>query len=93
MQDYEIVWILGGGAGESEGQESAERLRELVGGLGGKIAGVKPWGKRTLAYPIEKNTEGYYLESQFSMEPSNTGEFERAISADRNIIRHLLVKK
>lgn len=93
MREYEIVWILGDGAGDNEGRASAEKVRELISSLGGETAAVKPWGKRSLAYPIERNTEGFYLESQFSLDPSRANEFGRAIDADREIIRHIIVKK
>lgn len=93
MRDYEIVWILGGGAGENEGRESAEKMQSLIGSLGGKTTSVKPWGKRTLSYQIQKNTEGYYVESQYSLDASRANEFARAVEADRSIIRHLIVKK
>ena len=93
MRDYEIVWILGGGAGEKEGRASAEKVRELISSLGGKTTAVKPWGKRSLAYPIEHNQEGYYMESQYSLDPAKANDFRRAVDADREIIRHLIVKK
>lgn len=93
MRDYEIVWILGAKAADKEGQESAQKVRGLVDSLGGKVQETKPWGKRNLAYPIQKNTEGFYLEMSFAMEPDQTIEFERAINADRDVIRHLIVKK
>ena len=93
MRDYEIVWILGDGAGDNEGRASAEKIRELVSSLGGKTTAVKPWGKRSLAYPIERYTEGFYIESQFSLDPSKANDFRRAIDADREIIRHIIVKK
>lgn len=93
MRDYEIVWILGDGAGDKEGRESADKVRELISSLGGTTTAVKPWGKRTLAYPINRNKEGFYLESQFSLDPTKAIDFRRAIDADRGIIRHLIVKK
>ncbi len=93
MRDYEIVWILGGDASAKEGEESAERVRALVGSLGGEVNEVNPWGKRNLAYPIEKHTEGYYVEAQFKLDATRTPELERACNADREIIRHLIVKK
>ena len=93
MRDYEMVWILGGGAADEKGEESAEKLRSLISSLGGEVEEVKPWGKRTLAYPIEKNTEGFYLETSFKIDPSRTSELQRAVDADRDVIRHLIVKK
>ena len=93
MKDYEIVWILGDGADAKEGEESVERVRALVSSMGGEVNEINPWGKRNLAYPIEKNTEGYYIEAQFKLDASRTQEFDRACNADRGIIRHLIVKK
>ena len=93
MRDYEIVWILGGGASAKEGDESVERVRALVGSLGGEVGEVNPWGKRNLAYPIEKQTEGFYVEAQFKLDAARTPELEQACNADRQIIRHLIVKK
>ena len=87
------MWILGGGAGAKEGDESVERLRDLVGSLGGEINEVNPWGKRSLAYPIEKEIEGFYVEAQFKLDAARTPELEQACNADRQIIRHLIVKR
>ncbi|MXZ03012.1 MAG: 30S ribosomal protein S6 [Chloroflexi bacterium] len=88
-----MVWILGGGASAKEGDESVERVRALVGSLGGEVGDVNPWGKRNLAYPIEKQTEGFYVEAQFKLDAARTPELEQACNADRQIIRHLIVKK
>ena len=87
------MWILGGGADAKEGEASVDRVRALVGSLGGEVGEVNPWGKRNLAYPIEKNTEGYYVEAQFKLDAARTPELEQACNADRAIIRHLIVKK
>ena len=87
------MWILGGRAGAKEGDESVERIRALVGSLGGEVGEVNPWGKRNLAYPIEKEIEGFYVEAQFKLDAARTPELEQACNADRQIIRHLIVKK
>ncbi len=87
------MWILGGGAGAKEGEASTERVRALVGSLGGEVGEVNPWGKRNLAYPIEKNTEGYYVEAQLKLDSAQAPELDRACNADREIIRHLIVRK
>ena len=87
------MWILGGEASAKAGDESVERVRALVGSLGGEVGDVNPWGKRNLAYPIEKQTEGFYVEAQFKLDAARTPELEQACNADRQIIRHLIVKK
>ncbi len=93
LRDYEIVWVLGGGAGETEGNASVDRVRALVDSLGGEVGDVNPWGKRNLAYPIEKHTEGYYIEAQLKLDPVRSPELDQACNADRQIIRHLIVRK
>jgi small subunit ribosomal protein S6 len=92
LRKYELVWILGNDAGEEQGTESVEKITSLVTGAGGEISGTDVWGKRTLAYPIQKNTEGYYLQANFELDGIKTQELERAIDADQSIIRHLLVR-
>ncbi|MDA1278925.1 MAG: 30S ribosomal protein S6 [Chloroflexi bacterium] len=92
LRKYELVWILGGDTSEEQGTESVEKITSLVTSVGGEVSGTGVWGKRTLAYPIQKNNEGYYLQANFELDGSRTQEFERAIDADQSIIRHLLVR-
>lgn len=92
MRKYELVWILGSDAGEEQGTESVDKITSLVSNAGGEVSGTDVWGKRTLAYPIEKNTEGYYLQANFEIDGVKAPELERAIDADQSIIRHLLVR-
>jgi len=87
------VWILGGAADSKEGDASVERIRALVDSRGGEVGEVSPWGKRNLAYPIEKHTEGYYIEAQLKLDAARAQELDRACNADRGIIRHLIVRK
>jgi|TARA_B110000240_G_scaffold177196_1_gene205637 small subunit ribosomal protein S6 len=92
LRKYELVWILGSEADEEQGTESVEKITSLVVGVGGEVSGTDIWGKRTLAYPILKNTEGYYLQANFEIDGAKAPELDRAIGADQSIIRHLLVR-
>ena len=92
MRKYELVWILGSEADEDQGTESVEKITSLVAGAGGEVSGTDIWGKRTLAYPILNNTEGYYLQLNFEIDGDKAPDLERAIGADQSIIRHLLVR-
>lgn len=92
MRKYELVWILGSEADEEQATESAEKITSLVAGVGGEVSGTDIWGKRTLAYPILKNTEGYYLQANFEIDGVKAPALDRAIGADQSIIRHLLVR-
>ena len=92
MRKYELVWILGGDVDEVQGTESIEKVTSLVADAGGEVTGTDIWGKRALAYPIKKNSEGYYLQANFEIDGPQAQDFERAIYADQSIIRHLLVR-
>jgi small subunit ribosomal protein S6 len=92
LRKYELVWILGSEADEEQGTESVEKITSLVVGVGGEVSGTDIWGKRTLAYPILKNTEGYYFQANFEIDGAKAPELDRAIGADQSIIRHLLVR-
>jgi len=92
LRKYELVWILGNDAAEEQGTESVEKVTSLVTDAGGEVSETDIWGKRTLAYPIQKNNEGYYLQANFELDGTKAQELDRALSADQSIIRHLLVR-
>ncbi len=92
LRKYELVWILGSDAGEEQANESIEKISSLVANAGGELAGTDTWGKRTLAYPIQKNTEGYYLQANFEIDGEKAPDLDRELGADQSIIRHLLVR-
>ncbi len=52
---------------------------------------VEHWGKRQLAYPINKHDNGYYVVVQVRTDPESLPEFERAIKLDEQVLRHLVV--
>ena len=92
LRKYELVWILSGDVDEEHGTESIEKITSLVIDAGGEVTDTDVWGKRALAYPINKNSEGYYLQANFEIDGRQAQDFERAIYADQSIIRHLLVR-
>ncbi|MCX7730389.1 MAG: 30S ribosomal protein S6, partial [Candidatus Caldatribacterium sp.] len=59
---------------------------------GGMVHGVDFWGKRRLAYPIDKQKEGYYVFLRFSLSPRNVAEVSRIARYTEDILRHILVK-
>ena len=92
MRDYEIVYIFDSALEESKINEKLERFHSLaVGENGGEITAVDHWGKRQLAYPIEKKTNGYYVVSQFTTETTLLPELERNLKLDDDLLRYLIV--
>ena len=92
MRDYEIVYIFDSALEESKINEKLDRFHSLaIGGNGGEITAVDHWGKRQLAYPIEKKTNGYYVVSQFTTETALLPELERNLKLDDDLLRYLIV--
>ena len=59
----------------------------------GTLGEVEEWGKRKLAYPINYETEGYYVIAQFSSEESFPAELDRVINITDGVLRSLIVAK
>jgi len=66
-------------------------LQEVVRNLGGEMGKVDVWGKKTLAYPIRKKTEGYYAVFEFKLPPSQVEELERIMRLRSQVMRHMVV--
>ena len=93
MRRYELVVIIGPQVADDEVPEAIERLiRRPVEAGGGEMEEVNPWGRRKLAYPINKELEGSYVVSQLRLEPQQTKELEQGLKVSEEVIRHLLVR-
>ena len=93
MRDYELTLVL---RADLADQERDDIINQVVGWLPieeGTEPEIKHWGRKRLAYPINKLEEGYYvlIESQFGTQ--GLDEVERNISYVEDILRHLLIRK
>ena len=58
----------------------------------GKIIKEDMWGARDLAYPIKKQTKGYYVHFEFETEPKVVIDLDKGLKVEENILRYLLVR-
>jgi small subunit ribosomal protein S6 len=92
LRDYEIVYIFAPEHEEAAVNERLERFHGLLTGEnGGEITATDHWGQRTLSYPIEKKTSGYYVVEHFRAPSEALPEFERALKLDEAVLRYLVV--
>ena len=89
MRKYEMLVILDAGF-ENQNEETA-KIEELLKSLGGTVSKTDVWGKRPLAYPIRKKTEGYYVLFTFELEPAQTFELRRVLGLRQNVYRQLVI--
>lgn len=89
---YETVFILSTKLGEDGIAATAQKFKELI-EANGTIDSVDEWGKRRLAYAINKEEEGYYTLINFTSSPAFTAELDRIYNITDGVLRSLIVKK
>jgi small subunit ribosomal protein S6 len=92
MSNYELVLIVSPEVLDEEMPEFITKLSELVNKVGGSVDEVNQWGRRKLAYPIKRSTEGNYLLTKVKMKPTVTKELEANLRLSGKILRHLLIR-
>jgi small subunit ribosomal protein S6 len=91
--DYEILLMLDADLAEARQDEIVARTRELVEKGGGTWVGHDPWGRRRLAYEIDKKTDGIYHLVQFDAEPETLDELTRILKITDGVMRHLPTRR
>lgn len=93
MRRYELVVIVSPEIADDDVPDAVDRLvRKPVEGEGGELQQIDTWGRRKLAYPIQKFQEGNYVLNQLNMDPQKTGELERGLQISEDVLRHLLIR-
>jgi len=92
MSTYELVLIVSPEVVDEEMPDFITKLSELVNKVGGSVDEVNQWGRRKLAYPIKRSTEGNYVLAKVKMEPALTKELEANLRLSGKILRHLLIR-
>lgn len=88
---YESVVIFDSTLAESQVEDRVERFKGILSGDGSSAFEVDHWGKRKLAYPIQKNEQGIYAVLRYEAEPDEVKEFDRIARLDEMVLRHLTV--
>mgnify|MGYP000020971931 FL=1 len=91
MRNYELSVVLFSTLSEEERVATLEKVKELIVRFGGEITNVDDWGKRKLAYEIEKQREGFYYFIQFNAETSAPAEIEARVRIMEPVLRYLIV--
>lgn len=79
---------------EDEAREAVvEKAKGYVARYGGTVTEVEEWGKKRLAYEVQKMREGFYYFIQFEADATCPAEVERHVRIMDNVMRYLVVKK
>ena len=93
MTKYELALVVNAKLEDEERLATVEKAKEYITRLGGVITNVDDWGKKRLAYEIQKMKEGFYYFIQFDAETSAPAEIEKHVRIMENVIRYLCVKQ
>ena len=87
MRHYELMVILDPGLDERTVQPSLETFLNVIRTDGGSVEKVEVWGKRRLAYEINKSAEGIYAVIDLKAEPATVKELDRQLTLNESVLR------
>lgn len=92
MRKYETIFILNPSLDENGVKEGIEKFKGVIENAGGVIENVDFWGRRKLAYEIEKVKDGYYTLINFSSDTDLPKELDRIFRITDSVIRHIIIR-
>ncbi len=92
MTKYEIMFIVKATQEEDKIKSIADELQKLINKKPSKVIEFKEMGRKKLAYPIKKEVSGYYYVMTVEADHDTIKEFDRKVSINENVLRHLIIK-
>ncbi len=92
MRRYELMLVLRPDIADDRSQAIIDRTTRQITAGGGQIVKVAPWGRRRLAYPIDRHREGSYHIVIFEAPAESIVELERSLLITEELLRHLVTR-
>ncbi|WP_433800840.1 30S ribosomal protein S6 [Actinomycetospora sp. CA-084318] len=93
VRHYEMVVILEPSLDERTVAPSLETFLNVIRKDGGTVENVEVWGRRRLAYEIEKNAEGIYAVLDVNCEPATIKEMDRQLALNESVLRTKVMRR
>lgn len=93
MSKYELALVVNAKIEDEAREAVVEKAKGYVARYGGTVTEVEEWGKKRLAYEVQKMREGFYYFIQFEADATCPAEVERHVRIMENVMRYLVVKK
>ena len=93
MNKYELAVVLNVKLEDEERAAAIEKVKGYITRFGGTVTNVDEWGKKRLAYEIQKMKEAYYYFIHFESDAETPSEIEQRIRIMDNVIRFLCVRQ
>jgi small subunit ribosomal protein S6 len=88
-----LAFILSPEVNEEETRAVLERVEQIVATYGGQIIKVNQWGRRRLAYPIQRHRDGQYIFIDMILTPETVAELERMLKVSEIVLRYMVRKR
>ena len=92
-RDYELGFILNPEVSEEQTRAILDRVQTIVANYGGQIVKVNQWGRRRLAYPIQRHRDGFYIFIDMILTPETVSELDRTLKVSEEVLRHLIKRR
>jgi small subunit ribosomal protein S6 len=92
MRRYELMLVIRPDVADDKSQGLVDRTTRQIVAAGGQIVKVAPWGRRRLAYPIDRHREGSYQIILFEAPPEAIVELEHTLLITEEVLRHLVTR-
>lgn len=92
MRRYELMLVIRPDVADDKSQALVDRTTRQIVAAGGQIVKVAPWGRRRLAYPIDRHREGSYQIILFESPPEAITELEHTLLITEEVLRHLVTR-
>lgn len=89
---YESAILINAALEDNQIENVINRVKEFITTNGGQIRDFENWGRKRLAYPVEKSKIGYYAIFRFDAPGSIVSKLERFYNLDEHILRYLTIK-
>ena len=93
MNKYELAVVVSAKLEDDDRAATIEKVKEIVSKHGGTITNVDEWGKKRLAYEVQKMKEAFYYFIRFEAESTAPAEIESRVRIMDNVIRYLCVRQ
>lgn len=93
MNSYYLTLVLKPEIDEKERKTLLDSLIKKLIGSEGKIEKEDFWGAKTLAYPIKRQTKGYYIHYEIKADPTTAKGIDKSLKLEEDILRYLLVRR
>lgn len=91
MREFELMFIMDGTMPEEEATAVASTVQSFISSKG-TILKADPWGRRRMAYPINKKQDGYYWVIAFECEPGEVDALKQQLRVNENVIRWMVTR-